>query len=214
MKASHVYLFGVFTFLFSVPHAISGKVDSMRSSYRLSHHGLFLTQTAPAELPPTEVAGFAAGCFWGVEQEFRKLPGVVATAVGYSGGHTKNPNYEEVCSGTTGHAETLQVEFNPKVISYSELLDLFWHLHDPTTLNRQGPDVGSQYRSVIFYSNELQKAAALATRDALQKSGELSAPIVTEILPAQEFTKAEAYHQQYVEKGGQAACHFRRPVKK
>jgi peptide-methionine (S)-S-oxide reductase len=172
--------------------------------------GLFRTKSAPKILPKTEIATFAAGCCWGVEQEFRKLQGVVATAVGYMGGHTKNPTYEQVCSHTTGHAEVVQVEFDPKAISYGQLLSLFWDLHDPTTLNRQGPDVGDQYRSAVYFHTPQQKAEATASRDKLQKSGELKAPIVTEITAAGDFTFAEDYHQQYVEKGGAASCHWRR----
>ncbi len=178
---------------------------------RVTANGLVATKSAPAVMPKTELASFAAGCFWGVEEEFRKEPGVLATAVGYSGGHTDHPSYEDVCSGTTGHAESVRVEYDPKVIAYDRLLDLFWNLHDPTTKNRQGPDVGEQYRSVIFFFNPEQKAAALASRDRLQKSGEVRAPIVTEIVPAVAFTNAEEYHQQYVEKGGRAACHLRSP---
>ncbi len=160
--------------------------------------------------PKVEVASFACGCFWGVEAEFRKEPGVVSTAVGYSGGHTKNPDYKLVCGDTTGHAETVRVTYDPKKTSYDKLLKLFWELHDPTTPNQAGPDFGSQYRSVIFYHSEAQKAAAIKSRDALQRSGELSGKIVTEIVPAQDFTLAEEYHQQYVEKGGRAVCHRRK----
>jgi peptide-methionine (S)-S-oxide reductase len=134
----------------------------------------------------------------------------VATAVGYSGGHTEGPSYEQVCTGRTGHAETVMVEYDPSKVSYAHLIDVFWHLHDPTTMNRQGPDVGEQYRSVVFYFSPEQQQEALASRDRLQRSGELSAPIVTEIIPAAPFYKAEGYHQQYVEKGGRAACHVRR----
>ncbi len=172
---------------------------------------LFKTKTAPAH-PPAKVerASFAAGCFWGVEEEFRKQKGVLATAVGFMGGHTKNPAYEEVSGDHTGHAETVTLDFDPKVVSYTELLDVFWHLHDPTTLNRQGPDEGSQYRSVIFYYSPAQKAAAIKTRDELQKAGEFSEKIVTEIVPSGPFTLADAHHQQYVEKGGRAGCHLRR----
>lgn len=179
----------------------------------LTPRGTYKTKTAPAILPKTELAEFAAGCFWGVEQEFRKLKGVIGTAVGYSGGHVDHPSYERVCKGDTGHAESVQVEYDPKVISYRNLLDLFWTLHDPTTLNRQGPDVGEQYRSVIFFLSPAQKAEALATKERLQKSGELDQKIVTEIVPGARFWKAEEYHQQYVEKGGRAACHFRRKGK-
>jgi peptide methionine sulfoxide reductase msrA/msrB len=177
----------------------------------LSPSGLFLVKGAPTPLPKLEKAAFSAGCFWGVEQEFRKTPGVIATAAGFCGGHTENPSYKEVCAGDTGHAETVELEYDPKKISYQELLDLFWSLHDPTTLNRQGPDEGEQYRSVIFYFNDAQKKAALASKAALEKSGELSAPVVTEIVEAKNFYKAEEYHQQYVEKGGHASCHYRRP---
>ena len=180
---------------------------------RLSHHGLALTRQAHQPLPKTEVASFAAGCFWGVEEEFRKTPGVVATAVGFSGGHTVNPSYEDVCTHTTGHAETAMVEYDPSEISYDQLLDVFWHLHDPTTKDRQGPDEGDQYRSAIFYFSPEQRAAAFASRDKLQASGELDGPIVTEIVPAAPFYQAEEYHQQYVEKGGFAHCHVRRHKK-
>jgi peptide-methionine (S)-S-oxide reductase len=184
--------------------------ESMRSKPK-SARGLFLTEgNANDSKRKTELAGFAAGCFWGVENEFRKLKGVVATSVGYCGGHTRNPDYHAVCEGDTGHAETVQVEYDPKIISYENLLETFWNLHDPTTPNRQGPDVGEQYRSAIFYYSEPQHQAALASRDRLQRSGELDAPIVTEISPAATFTPAEGYHQQYVEKGGAASCHYRR----
>ncbi len=180
---------------------------------RLSSRKLVLTRQAREPLPKTEVAAFAAGCFWGVEEEFRKTPGVVATAVGFSGGHTVNPSYEDVCTHTTGHAETAMVEYDPSEITYDQLLDVFWHLHDPTTRDRQGPDEGDQYRSSIFYFTPEQKVAALASRDKLQASGELDAPIVTEIVAAAPFYKAEEYHQQYVEKGGFASCHVRRHKK-
>lgn len=176
----------------------------------LTAHGLVRTKEAPAHADKTEVATFSAGCFWGVEQAFRERKGVVATAVGYTGGHTRNPTYREVCSHDTGHAEAVEVEFDPRVVTYEQLLDLFWDIHDPTTLNRQGPDVGDQYRSAIFYHSEDQKRAALASLDKLQHSGELNQPIVTEITPATTFTKAEDYHQQYVEKGGVAFCHRRK----
>jgi peptide-methionine (S)-S-oxide reductase len=176
----------------------------------LTVRGLVRTKSAPKLLGETQVASFAAGCFWGVEEEFRKEKGVVATAVGFSGGHTRNPTYPQVCSENTGHAETVMVEYDPKVVSYDRLLQLFWDIHDPTTPDRQGPDVGDQYRSVIFYHSPEQKEAAIASRDKLQRSGELQNPIVTEIVPAGEFYKAEEYHQQYVEKGGIAFCHRRK----
>jgi peptide-methionine (S)-S-oxide reductase len=176
----------------------------------LTARGLARTQTAPKQIGETRVASFAAGCFWSVEEEFRREKGVVATAVGFSGGHIRNPTYEQVCYEDTGHAETVMVEYDPKVVSYERLLQLFWDLHDPTTPDRQGPDVGDQYRSVIFTHTPEQQAAALASRDKLQRSGELHAPIVTQIVPASDFFKAEEYHQQYVEKGGIAFCHRRK----
>jgi len=145
-----------------------------------------------------DTATFAAGCFWGVEAAFRKTPGVVDTRVGYCGGHVPEPSYEQVCTGMTGHAESVAVCFDPAMVSYKALLDVFWNCHDPTQLNRQGPDTGSQYRSVIFYHNEAQKEAALASRDALQQH--ISAPVVTEIVAAFPFYLAEEYHQRYLEK--------------
>lgn len=195
--------------LFSLPLvvAMSGKTPTPPS---YTEHGLIRTKDTPAKLPPTEVATFSAGCFWGVEDQFRKQKGVIATAAGFMGGHTKNPSYEQVSAGDTGHAESVQVEFDPKVVSYEQLAQLFWDIHDPTTPNRQGPDYGEQYRSVIFYHSEAQHKVALATRDKLAKAGELKDPIVTEIVPAKEFTKADEHHQQYVEKGGYASCHLRK----
>jgi peptide-methionine (S)-S-oxide reductase len=150
-------------------------------------------------------ATFAAGCFWGVESAFRELPGVLATAVGYTGGHTENPTYKEVCSDRTGHAEAVTVEFDPAKISYEQLLEVFWDTHDPTQLNRQGPDHGSQYRSTIFTHGPEQEKAARESKERLSKSGK---SIVTEIVPAPEFYMAEDYHQQYFEKRGVASvCH-------
>jgi peptide-methionine (S)-S-oxide reductase len=153
-----------------------------------------------------EKATFAAGCFWGVEAAFRAVPGVTATAVGYSGGTFPNPTYHDVCTGRTGHAEVVQVEYDPARLSYQELLRTFWENHDPTTLNRQGPDVGAQYRSAIFFHNPEQQAAALASKQQLERSGAYRRPIVTEITPASVFYRAEEYHQQYLEKRGQASC--------
>jgi peptide-methionine (S)-S-oxide reductase len=155
-----------------------------------------------------ERASFAAGCFWGVEAVFREIPGVVATTVGYSGGTLASPTYEDVCSHATGHAETVLVEFDPKVVAYDQLLEAFWNCHDPTQLNRQGPDVGAQYRSAIFYHTPEQQAAATASKDRLEKSGKLRRPIATEIVPAATFYRAEEYHQQYLEKRGEASCHL------
>ncbi|MCE0498832.1 MAG: bifunctional methionine sulfoxide reductase B/A protein [Methylacidiphilales bacterium] len=151
-------------------------------------------------------AAFGAGCFWGVEADFRKLPGVHETAVGYMGGTLKNPTYEDVCTGRTGHAEVVHVEFDPRKTSYEKLLELFWSSHNPTTLNRQGPDVGTQYRSVIFYYTPEQKTAAEASKAKLEASKVFPRPIVTQIVPAPEFYRAEEYHQRYLEKRGQASC--------
>ena len=147
-----------------------------------------------------EKATFGAGCFWGVEEAFRRVKGVIATSVGYAGGELKDPSYRDVCSGETGHAEVVQVEYDPTEVSYDELLNVFWEAHDPTALNRQGPDVGPQYRSVILFHNAQQEAAARAAKEKLQSSGRFSKKIVTEIRPASEFYKAEDYHQQYLEK--------------
>jgi peptide-methionine (S)-S-oxide reductase len=153
-----------------------------------------------------EKATFAAGCFWGVEAELRAVPGVLATAVGYTGGSFPDPTYKDVCSGRTGHAEAVEVEFDPARVSYQDLLRVFWENHDPTTLNRQGPDVGSQYRSAIFYQTPAQQAAAVASKEELERSGTHRRPIVTEITAAVPFYRAEDYHQQYLEKRGQATC--------
>lgn len=154
----------------------------------------------------TEKATFGAGCFWGVESTFRAVPGVKEAIVGYAGGRTKNPTYEDVCSHTTGHAEVVEVEFDPAVVSYQQLLDVFWSNHNPTTLNRQGPDVGDQYRSVIFYHSPEQKAAAEASKAQQDKSGRFKNPIVTFIEPAPTFYRAEEYHQRYLEKRGLSHC--------
>lgn len=154
-----------------------------------------------------EKATFAAGCFWGVEAAFRQIKGVASTTVGYTGGHLPNASYEDVCSGRTGHAEAVLVEYDPAVVSYEQLLDVFWQEHDPTTLNRQGPDIGSQYRSAIFYHSPQQQAAAEASKAKLDASRRYSRPIVTEIVAAGPFCRAEEYHQQYLEKRGLARCH-------
>ena len=155
----------------------------------------------------TETATFAAGCFWGVESIFRQLDGVIETTVGYTGGHTKNPTYKQVCTDTTGHAEAVEVKFDPSVISYEQLLDYFWRLHDPTTVNRQGPDYGSQYRSAIFYHSEEQRIAAEKSKEAFDKSGVFKKKAVTQIVPAKTFYPAEDYHQNYFEKNNIPACH-------
>ena len=149
------------------------------------------------------IATFGAGCFWGVEAAFRRADGVTSTAVGYAGGELANPSYEIVCTGQTGHAEVVRVEFDPTKVSYQELLDLFWEVHDPTTLDRQGPDVGSQYRSAVFFHDAAQEATARATLEALRASGRYRSPIVTEITPASDFWMAEDDHQQFFEKRGQ-----------
>jgi len=155
-----------------------------------------------------EEAIFAAGCFWGVEAAFRQIPGVTETEVGYTGGHVAEATYRQVCGGDTGHAEAVKVTFDPSKVSYNDLLNVFWENHDPTTMNRQGPDIGSQYRSGIFYLTDEQKAAAEASKQALQDSGKLKRLVVTEITPASEFWRAEEYHQQYAEKRGMVSCHF------
>ena len=153
-----------------------------------------------------EKAIFAAGCFWGVEAVFNKLSGVIDTTVGYAGGAKENPTYEQVCSGTTGHAEAVEVTFDPKRISYHDLLQKFWQIHDPTTLNRQGPDVGSQYRSAIFYLNLHQKEMAEKSKHKMQKTGLLLDQIVTEISPLTRFYPAESYHQKYFLKHPGSGC--------
>jgi peptide-methionine (S)-S-oxide reductase len=156
--------------------------------------------------PITEKATFGAGCFWHVEAAFRQLPGVVATTVGFEGGTRDNPTYRDVCSHTTGHAEVVEVDYDPARVSYEQLLGIFWAEHDPTQLNRQGPDVGDQYRSVIFYHSPEQQTAAEASRAQLEQAGKYRRPIVTQIVPATTFFRAEEYHQQYLEKRGLSTC--------
>jgi len=153
-------------------------------------------------------ATFGAGCFWGVEEAFRKMKGVVSTRVGYTGGYFESPAYEDVCSGNTGHVEAVEVEYDPTIVSYAELLDLFWKIHDPTSLNRQGPDIGEQYRSVIFFHDLEQEAEARASKDKLETSGVYKRPIVTEIMPVSRFYQAEQYHQRYLEKRGMSHCNL------
>lgn len=154
-----------------------------------------------------EKAMFAAGCFWGVEEAFRTLPGVKSTTVGYCGGTTTNPTYEDVCSHRTGHAEVVLVEFDPAQISYEQLLNVFWTNHDPTTLNRQGPDIGDQYRSAIFFTTPEQEKQARESMQKHEAAGTFKRPIVTQIVPAPEFYRAEEYHQQYLAKKGIRVCH-------
>ena len=151
-------------------------------------------------------ATFGAGCFWGIEAAYRQVPGVGDVAVGYTGGSLPDPTYRDVCSGQTGHAEVVEVDYDPAKVSYEKLLDVFWEIHDPTTLNRQGPDRGTQYRSAIFFHDAEQEEAARASMEAEQSAGHFPRPIVTEITPASTFFRAEEYHQRYFEKNGQGGC--------
>ncbi len=153
-------------------------------------------------------ATFGAGCFWGVEEAFRRVVGVTGTAVGYLGGSLEDPSYEEVCTGRTGHAEVVQVEYDPSRVSFERLLEVFWESHDPTTLNRQGPDVGTQYRSAVFFHDEEQEIVASASKERVHASGQFRRPIVTEISRATPFYLAEDYHQQYLAKRGRSSCHL------
>jgi peptide methionine sulfoxide reductase msrA/msrB len=164
---------------------------------------------SPKPVLVLEKAGFAAGCFWGVESAFQQVKGVISTKVGYMGGKTKNPTYEEVCSNKTGHAEVVLVEYDPNKVSYQRLLDIFWSIHDPTTINRQGPDIGSQYRSAIFFYTPEQERLAKDSKDKLEQSKKFKSKIVTEITAAKEFFPAEEYHQRYFQKQGiKPACHI------
>ena len=156
----------------------------------------------------SEIATFGAGCFWGIEANFRRVPGVLDAVSGYSGGHMENPSYKDVCTDETGHAEVVQVTFDPARVSYEKLLDTFWQMHDPTQVNRQGPDFGSQYRSAIFFHSPEQEATAKKSKAALDASGKFRRPIATEITPAGEFYRAEEYHQRYLEKRGATSCHI------
>ncbi len=171
-------------------------------------YGKYLYLFAGKSAHDTETAIFAAGCFWGVQEYFSRVKGVIKSESGYTGGTKKNPAYEEVCTGKTGHAEAVRVIFNPKVVSYEQLLRHFWEIHDPTSLNRQGNDIGSQYRSAIFYTTPQQEIAAKSSLEKLVKSGEYSRKIVTEILPAKEFYRAEEYHQDYLKKNPGGYCHI------
>lgn len=154
-----------------------------------------------------EEATFGAGCFWGVEEAFREIKGIIETESGFSGGTVKSPSYERVCMGDTGHAEVVHLKFDPKKVSYKEILDIFWKIHDPTQVNRQGPDVGYQYRSIIFYHSEKQKEIAEKMKEELEKSGKFSGKIATEIKPFEAFYRAEEYHQKYLMKKGAKVCH-------
>lgn len=173
-----------------------------------SGYGAYLYLFAGKSSRNMETAIFAAGCFWGVEEYFNRVKGVIKSESGYTGGTKKNPTYEEVCTGKTGHAESVRVVFDPKVVSYERLLQHFLEIHDPTSLNRQGNDIGSQYRSGIFYTNAKQEEAAKAALAKLAKSGKYSRKIVTEILPEQEFYRAEEYHQDYLQKNPRGYCHI------
>ena len=165
------------------------------------------SQAEPPPPQPRESATFAAGCFWGVQAKFDKIKGVLSSSVGYTGGTVKNPTYEQVCTHTTGHAEVVQVEFDPTVVTYAQLVDTFFGLHDPTQLNRQGPDVGTNYRSAIFYHSPAQKAIAEVAKQKLNAEGKYAGRVVTEIVPAVEFYPAEDYHQKYLQKIGSPVCH-------
>ena len=156
----------------------------------------------------TEKATFAAGCFWGIESAFRKVPGVVDAAVGYMGGHVEGPTYKQVCTDTTGHAEVVQVDYDPDKVAYEQLLETFWQIHDPTQVNRQGPDFGSQYRSAIFFHTPEQQATAEKSKADLDASGTLPRPVASEIAEAGTFWRGEEYHQQYLEKRGMGSCHL------
>jgi len=197
---------GLFLFVPAIGGTSGGNI-SMKTDRNQQENKSVKGQVTP-DNPGTKIAVFGAGCFWGVEAAFRRLPGVLATEVGYSGGNFKNPTYHDVCGDRTGHAEVVRVEFDPQKITYRDLLRVFWLNHDPTTKNRQGPDIGTQYRSVIFYFDEGQRQEALASLQEEEKSGRYSRPLVTEIVPAKEFYRAEEYHQQYLEKRGQASCHL------
>ncbi len=188
----------------------------MHKAYKVKIYNLFLTVVlgiflcslshAAERSINLEKATFAAGCFWGVEKVFGATAGVISTQVGYTGGSKKNPTYEQVCSGTTGHAEAIEVTFDPGKVGYDGLLEIFWRHHDPTTANRQGPDIGMQYRSAIFYHTAAQKKTAEKSKEILQKSGIFKRPIVTEITPAGEFYSAEEYHQKYLKKNRFGYC--------
>jgi peptide-methionine (S)-S-oxide reductase len=156
----------------------------------------------------TEIATFGAGCFWGVEAAFSRVPGVIEAVSGYSGGHTENPTYKEVCTDETGHAEVVQVTYDPAQVTFEKLLEVFWGLHDPTQVNRQGPDFGSQYRTAVFFHTPEQEATAKKLKATLDASGKFKRPIATEITAAGKFYRAEEYHQKYLEKRGATSCHF------
>ena len=189
--------------------SLQAPVDSAIAGQKAAMNTTSTANTAvPSSSVKTETAMFGAGCFWGVEATLRKIPGVVNTTVGYSGGHTKNATYKDVCTDQTGHAEVVQIEFDPAKVSYRELVEKFFKLHDPTEVNRQGPDYGTQYRSVIFYYSPEQQKTAEEVKQKLQVSGKFDQPIATEIVKAGEFYRAEEYHQRYLEKHGLDNCHL------
>ena len=168
---------------------------------------MITSKIAESKSGKVERATFGAGCFWGVEALYRQTPGVLSTSVGYAGGKTENPTYDDVCNGDTDHAEVVHVEFDPEEVSFAKLVDIFFENHNPTTLNRQGPDFGSQYRSVVFYHDDAQRAVAEDSKHKLGESGRWGRPIVTQIVPFTKFFAAEGYHQQYLEKQGRTSCH-------
>ena len=168
----------------------------------------YCLNSASLKFIPTQTAIFAAGCFWGVEETLRQTTGVLLTEVGYTGGHTKNPTYHEVCTDKTGHAEAVRITYDPQQVTYDQLLAIFWNNHNPTTRNRQGPDVGSQYRSSVDFTDPAQEKIAQAAKAKLDQSGKFPRPVVTEIVPATEFYRAEEYHQRYLEKTGRSQCHL------
>ncbi len=169
------------------------------------------SESSKKDDPNYELATFAAGCFWGVESVFKQVKGVIETTVGYTGGTVPNPSYRQVCTGITGHAEAVLIKYDPRIVSYEELLSLFWRIHDPTTPNRQGPDVGTQYRSAIFYHNDQQKKAAEKSKEEFDRKGSYINKATTQIVPASPFYEAEEYHQDYFEKQGGGSCHVLRP---
>jgi peptide-methionine (S)-S-oxide reductase len=194
----------------STPERPAFQADSMQSvKANAEVKPVKLKGTPTKEAVPEAVrhAVFGAGCFWGVESEFRSTPGVVATSVGFMGGEVRDPSYKQVCSEDTGHVEVVYVEYDPAKVSYEQLLEVFWNCHNPTQVNRQGPDVGEQYRTVIFFANDEEKSAAEASRQRLSASGKYSKPVATSIEPAGEYWAAEEYHQQYLEKRGLSSCH-------
>jgi len=184
--------------------SVKEETDNMTGSQKQNNSPGSAEQTA--ESHPYQKATFAAGCFWGVEAAFSKVKGVTSTTVGYTGGHLENPTYQDVCSDKTGHAEAVEITYDPAKVSYEQLLEVFWSIQDPTAFNRQGPDVGSQYRSAIFFHNKEQESSAKESKQKLQQSGRFKREIVTEITPASTFYRAEEYHQRYLEKRGRTSC--------